>query len=180
MAGDLAHVQIPSGTRSSFTIRELDALLDMLAAPSAWSQLSQQPSSDLSPSQILIKLYRDAGLSSFAMSVLTQIILQDLRPLLNPLPALTIRNPTAMLAITSTSGPGQLELLSAMRTWDGKMAELYRGGKGSVDWCADMVDTLGGGPGGVCRAEVVPAGPVVGVNVQVSLDAPSARGGRED
>lgn len=160
--------QIPAGTRSTLTIREVDQLLDALAAPSAFSQLSQPPLPIWTPTQLLTKLYRDSSLSPYSLSVLTQIILRDLRPLLNPLPQLPIRNPTAMLRIKSTAGPRQLDLLPAMRAWDGKMAELYRGGKGSLDFCADTVEVLGGGPGGVCKGSSVPAGPIVGVNVQVS------------
>lgn len=151
------------------TIREVDSLLDALASQSPFSQLSQQPSSTLTTSEILIKLYRDSSFSASALSVLTQIILRDLRPILDPLTKFQTRNPTAMLAIPSTAGPKQLELLQAMRAWDGKMAELYRGGKGSIDWCADKVEQLGGGPGGQCRVDDnLSAGPIVGVNVTVS------------
>lgn len=42
------------------------------------------------------------------------------------------------------------------------MLEMYRGGKGSLDYCADAAECRSGGV-------TVPAGPVVGVNVPVSL-----------
>jgi DNA ligase-4 len=99
------------------------------------------------------------------MAVLTQIILRDLRPLLNPLPRLTTRNPTAMLRLKSNAGPAQLELYQAMRCWDVRMAKLYSTGKGDLDWCAHAVECM---QEGVTNLEII-RGPIVGVNVQVSL-----------
>lgn len=147
-------------------IRELDAILDELASLSSFSALSLPPNSPRDTSQILTHLYRDAGFSPYAMAVLTQIILRDLRPLLSPLPRLPVRNPTTMLRLTSTSGPAQLELIAALRTWDSRAADLYVGGKGDIDWCCDAVDNDSPGPSGQAQAHDT-HGPVVGVNVQV-------------
>lgn len=155
--------QIPSGSKSSLTLAAVDSLLDTLAAHSTFSQLSLPPANAPTTSEILTKLYRDSDLSPYALCVLTQIILRDLRPLLNPLPQLRIRNPTAMLRIKSTAGPGELTLYAAIRCWDDRMFELYRGGKGSLDWCADMAEAMGG----EAMSSLIPDGPVVGVNVPV-------------
>jgi DNA ligase-4 len=101
------------------------------------------------------------------MAVLTQIILRDLRPLLNPLPKLSTRNPTAMLRLKSNAGPAQLELHQAMRCWDVRMAKLYSTGKGDLDWCADTVEAMRDG-----TIATINNGPVVGVNVQAGrIDA---------
>jgi len=156
----LRELQVPPGTRSTLGIAALDSVLDELAAPSLFSQLSQPPTRPRAQITILKLLYRKSHLSPYALSVLTQIILRDLRPLLSPLPHLPIRNPTAMLLLRSTAGPSQLGLYEAMRCWDRKMAEMYVGGKGSLDWCADMAE-------GDRTQTIIPAGPVIGVNVQV-------------
>lgn len=142
------------------SIRELDALLDKLAAHSTFSQLSQPPSSLPTPPDLLTTLYRDSHLSAYALAVLTQIILRDLRPLLSPLPSLRVSNPTAMLRLKSNAGPAQLELYAAMKCWDARMAELCRKGMGDLNACADEVERMG--VGASCSS-----GPVVGVNVQV-------------
>jgi DNA ligase-4 len=154
--------QLPKGQKSCLTISDLDAILDQLAAFSPFSQLSQPSPSTMTQSSLLTRLFRDSGLSPYALAVLTQIILRDLRPLLNPLPKLTTRNPTAMLRLKSNAGPAQLELYQAMRCWDPRMGKLYSTGKGDLDWCADTMDgTRDGGVAGISH------GPIVGVNVQV-------------
>jgi DNA ligase-4 len=155
--------QIPKGQKSSLKISELDSLLDSLASLSHFSQLSQPGPSTLTQSTILTRLYRDAGLSPYSLAVLTQIILRDLRPLLSPLPRLATRNPTSMLRLKSNAGPAQLDLYQAMKCWDPRMLDLYTGGKGDVDWCADAVE----GSTSVMKGVKMPSGPVVGVNVQV-------------
>jgi len=146
------------GEKSRLTLTEVDELLDELAAPSPFSQMSLPPS-PARPQQVIIQaLYRDARLSPYALAVLTQIILRDLRPLLAPLPA---SHPTTMLRCKITSAPEQLSVMSAMHAWDPAMARMYRDGKGCLDYCADMVERV---RHGAC----LPPGPVVGVNVQVS------------
>lgn len=175
--------QAESSTKSDITIGEVDRLLDLLAASSPFSQLSQ-PAADAPPTgEILSRLFRRSNLSPYAASVLVQIILRDLRPLLSPLPRLPIRNPTAMLRLKTTTGPAQLELAAAMHVWDRQMPELYFGGVGDLDKCANIVEACGGGPGGPAEGEVmlrVPAGgPVVGVNIPVgSPRTPDVSGSR--
>lgn len=132
----------------------MDRLLDQLAAPSAFSQLSQLPD-PASPDSIIKTLFRDSGLSAYAIAVLVQIILRDLRPLLAPLPDKV--HPTHLLNRALMPIPAQLGLSAAMQAWDPAMASLYRGGKGCLDWCADTAE----------RRSYVSPGPVVGVNVQV-------------
>jgi hypothetical protein len=144
-------------------------MLDQLASFSPFSQLSQSGPSSMTQSSLLTRLFRDSGLSPYALAVLTQIILRDLRPLLNPLPRLNTRNPTAMLRLKSNAGPAQLELCQAMRSWDPRMGKLYSMGKGDLDWCADTIADMRDG-----EAAGIGHGPIVGVNVQVRL------GGRQD
>ena len=48
------------------------------------------------------------------------------------------------------------------------MPKLYYGGKGDLDWCADTVEEIIASLG----VKRFPAGPVVGVNVQVSHTVP--------
>lgn len=123
----------------------------------------------MTQSSLLIRLFRDSGLSPYALAVLSQIILRDLRPLLNLLPKLNTRNPTAMLRLKSNTGPAQLELYAAMRCWDSRMGKLYSTGKGDLDWCADTIDGMQDG-----QMAGIGHGPMVGVNVQVG------HGGRQD
>lgn len=155
--------QLPKGHKSTMTISEVDGLLDSLASLSPFSQLSQPGPSSMTQATLLTRLYRDAGFSPYALAVLTQIILRDLRPLLNPLPRLTTRNPTSMLRLKSNTGPAQLELYQAMRCWHPKMLEMYNDGKGDIDWCADAIDMFSTDD----KRIKMPCGPLVGVNVQV-------------
>lgn len=150
--------------KCNMTIQQVDSLLDALAAHSAYSALSQLPSQPKPQSSILEKLYRDSNLSPYALALLTQIILRDLRPLLNPLPQLPARNPTAMLRLKSTAGPPALEVDAALKVWSEAAWGMYVGGRGDLDWCLDAAER------GMVRDEVPVAevaGPVIGVNVQV-------------
>lgn len=157
--------QLPQGTKSTLTLGELDRFLDELAAPSTFSQLSLEPMRPSAPPTILQRLFRDSSLSPLALSVLVQIILRDLRPLLYPLPPMPVRHPTALLRCKSTAAPQQLSLHVAMWCWDPAMARLYRDGKGNVDWCADMAESITKSPHSLIPMS---SGPVVGINVQVS------------
>ncbi|CAK9780671.1 unnamed protein product [Cutaneotrichosporon oleaginosum] len=152
--------RIPDTTRSLISITEVDSLLDELAAYSPYSQLSQTPVAPQSPSTILRRLYREAGLSPRAMAVLTQVILRDLRPLLSPLPPMRARHPTLLLRVPASAGPAQLGLHDAMWVWDPAMARLFRDGKGCMEWCAAAAEAMRAG-------ELFATGPVVGVNVQI-------------
>lgn len=143
------------------TISELDTLLDELAASSSFSQLSQLPDAPRPIKRILTILYCDWKLSPYALSVLTQIILRDLRPLKDPIPCLPIRNPTSLLRIKTNNSPSQLSLKDAMMCWDRRMWDLYNGGYGNVDLCADVLER---------NPLLDPSknnGPIIGVNVAV-------------
>ncbi|WVQ96118.1 hypothetical protein IAU59_003220 [Kwoniella sp. CBS 9459] len=161
-----------SSSKSTLSIREVDHLLDELASASPFSQLSQTPHPVRSASDILKDLYRASNLTPYALAVLTQVILRDLRPLLSPLPKLPIRNPTAMLRLKSTAGPGRLTVRDAMLCWDKRMWDLYVGGRGDMDRCADLVEGLA--EKGADHKQVIAPGPVVGVNVKI----PKCRKGR--
>ncbi|KIR78547.1 hypothetical protein I306_04475 [Cryptococcus gattii EJB2] len=148
--------------RSLLTISALDTLLDELAASSSFSQLSQLPDAPRPIEKILTILYCEWKLSPYALSVLTQIILRDLRPLQDPIPCLPIRNPTALLRIKTKNSPCQLSLKDAMKCWDKRMWDLYNGGYGNLDLCADLLEQ---------NPLMDPSknhGPIVGVNVAVS------------
>lgn len=147
--------------RSLLTIRELDNLLDELASSSSFSQLSQLPDAPRPIGKILTILYLDWKLSPYALSVLTQIILRDLRPLQDPIPCLPIRNPTSLLRINAKNSPRQLSLRDAMICWDRRMWDLYNGGYGNVDICADILER---------NPLLDPSkshGPLIGVNVAI-------------
>ncbi|WWC73544.1 uncharacterized protein I206_107516 [Kwoniella pini CBS 10737] len=159
-----------SSKKSTMTIRELDLLLDELATSSSFSQLSQNPSTVRAPQEILLTLYRESNLSPYGLCVLTQIILRDLRPLLNPLPKLPIRNPTTMLRLKSNTGPEQLTLRDAMICWDKRMWDFYTGGTGNIDVCADMIENLDK----TNLEGIVMTGPKLGTNVKI----PKCRKGR--
>lgn len=156
--------QLPPETKSSLTLSELDKLLDQLAAPSPYSQLSIPPVDPPDPVVVLRQLFRDSNLSPNALGVLVQIIMRDLRPLLCPLPTMRTRHPTAMLRLKITAAPQPLNMHLAMWCWNPVMARLYRDGKGDIDWCADAAESVSSSPGQVIP---VPPGPVLGVNVQV-------------
>lgn len=145
------------------TIGEVDALLDQLAAGSSWSQLSQIPSDRPTQMTILQRLFRDSGMSPYALSVLTQIILRDLRPLLFPLPLRYVGRPELLIRETISSAPNLLTVESAMFRWDTTMAKLYREGKGNIDWCATKAEEIRMSEQ---RMEVAP-GPILGINVKV-------------
>lgn len=137
-------------------------MLDELAASSSFSQLSQLPDAPRSIDKTLTILYCEWKLSPYALSVLTQIILRDLRPLQDPIPCVPIRNPTALLRIKTKNSPCQLSLKDAMMCWDKRMWDLYNGGYGNLDLCADLLEQ---------NPLMDPSknhGPIVGVNVAVS------------
>ncbi|ORX33230.1 hypothetical protein BD324DRAFT_654306 [Kockovaella imperatae] len=122
---------------SSLTLAEIDLRLDQLASYSPFSQLEVPPCDPPSQTDILSHLFRDSNLSSYASGLLIQIILQDIRPFLDPLPKLALRNATSLLRMKSTHGPPQLDLLSAMRAWDPRMADMFVDGKGDLDWYSE-------------------------------------------
>ena len=156
-----------SERRSTLTLAQLDTLLDQLTTLSPFSQLSQIPSNPPSPAKILTTPYLDTLLISYTLALLTQIILRDLRPLLNPLPGLIVRNPTTMLRMKTRTAPAHLEIITAMRCRDRRMAEMYLDGKGDIEWCADVLESINTEHPGQSSTGGIPKGPVVSVNVQV-------------
>lgn len=163
--GELMCSRLQRNGISAITISEVDALLDQLAARSSWSQLSQIPSDCPSQMAILQRLYRDSRLSPDALSVLTQIILRDLRPLLYPLPPRYAGNPELLIHETIASAPELLSAERAMFCWDPTMAKLYLEGKGNLDWCATAAEEIGMSE----QRLVISPGPILGVNVKVRI-----------
>jgi hypothetical protein len=95
-------------------------------------------------SDIIYELFIRSNLSPYASSVLIQIILNDLRPLLSPLP------PEAMsftLALSNQLKPvPQLDIFTAMSLWDPAARVLHRIW-GNVDLVMDEIEQRGGGAG---------------------------------
>ena len=158
--------QASTSGSSRLSIKDVDDLLDQLACHSPFSQLENRPENPLPADDVLIRLFRNSELSPLALSVLTQVILADLRPLLNPLPSLRIRNPTSLLAVKTTAAPPQLDLLTALECWEERLPSIFKGGQGDLDRCLDLVESLS--PDGGSETSFLPAGPVLGVNVHVS------------
>jgi len=120
-------LQDTNGSLGSRTIDEVDALLDELASKSAYSHKSirsQYPKNRTGTrTTILRTLFRP--LCPHDASVLTQIILKDLRPLLYPL---TEFHYTAALTHYNTASVRMLTLQHAMTAWDpsGYFLKFYR------------------------------------------------------
>jgi len=108
------------------SIHRVDELLDELASHSGFSQMSQQPfhkrTKPRAQLAILREMYKE--MAPHEAAVLTQIILQDLRPVLHPLP---IVNTTLNLLY---AGPKtkkcELGLYQAMKSWHMEMPRVYR------------------------------------------------------
>ncbi|CCM02607.1 uncharacterized protein FIBRA_04710 [Fibroporia radiculosa] len=145
---------------------EVDNLLTELALTCAFSGPSVQnfiarAAPSRSKFSILRALY--TRLSPVEASIITQIILKDLKPLLYPLPP-GIKHYTALLRDYNTNAVNALSLFDAMITWDpsGRMSSAYR-----VRACPDeaasvyeaMVVEEGPGPSML--------GPQVGIPVQI-------------
>ena len=108
------------------SIHRVDELLDELASHSGFSQMSQQPFHKRTKPRPQLTILREMykGMAPHEAAVLTQIILQDLRPVLHPLP---IVNTTLNLLY---AGPKikkcELGLYQAMKSWHMEMPRVYR------------------------------------------------------
>jgi hypothetical protein len=123
-----------------------------------------------SQTDILYDLFIRSNLSPYACSVLTQIILTDLRPLLSPLPPEALNFTTALL-VEHEAVP-QLDIFEALEMWDWE-ARLLHKVWGNLDVVLDEIETRGGGAGGRQRPPFgLIANPVdlvrPGVNVEAS------------
>jgi DNA ligase-4 len=116
-----------------------------------------------SQTDILYDLFIRSNLSPYACSVLTQIILTDLRPLLSPLPPEALNFTTALL-VEHEAVP-QLDIFEALEMWDWEARLLHV--------VLDEIESRGGGAGGRQRPPFgLIANPVdlvrPGVNVEAS------------
>jgi hypothetical protein len=107
------------------------------------------------------------------MSALTQIILNDLRPLLSPLPAEAL-NFTIALCTDNKAIP-QLDIRMAMGLWDKEALSLHRIW-GNVDLVMDEIERREGGAGRRTEVRSVPVKSLSdlirpGINVEVSRNA---------
>lgn len=126
--------------RSTLTIVQVDELLDELASHSPYSNLGSSATQIPRPRDVILRhLFLHSALSPFAISVLTQVILDDLRPLLNPLLAEALHPTTALQ--TREIVP-QLDIYQAMKAWDGRLRKWYRC-CADLDWCFDHLSELG-------------------------------------
>lgn len=164
-------------------------LLDELACHSSYSNLglgkssTRIPASTLTPPlpfpdrpknprsrpQLLRIIYTTSGLSPSALSCITQIILQDLRPITCPLPRSTSHPALAYQVSATSKPPPVLDVLMAMEAWDWEMRELFRA-SGDVDVVCREVEARGGGAGRRPSGIKVFARPVPGVDVEVGFD----------
>ena len=97
-----------------------------------------------SQTDILYDLFVRSNLSPFACSVLVQIILSDLRPLLSPLPPEALNFTTALL-VENKPTP-QLDITAALEIWDWEARSLYRVWS-NLDVVLDEIERRGGGAG---------------------------------
>lgn len=112
------------------SIHRLDELLDELASHSGFSQMSQQPFHKRTKPRAQLAILREMydGVTPQEAGFLTQIILQDLRPVLYPLP---IVNTTVNLTVNlPRSVPKykrcELGLYQTIKSWHAEMARVYR------------------------------------------------------
>ena len=107
------------------SVAEIDALLTELASTSAFSSAAVRGprTARRKPRDILADLYKPSTPSS--ASVITQIILKDLRPLLYPLKETRY---TAQLLQYNSRAVCMLSKEEAMKVWDssGRMIQAYR------------------------------------------------------
>ena len=148
------------------TIQKVDALLTELAAKCAFSAASVHQSFVNAPPRrtreaVLTELYTSLGPSD--CTVITQIILKDLRPLLYPIPRSATHYTTALLRYNSTAIT-MLTKEAAMHAWDptGRMSLIFKS-RASLDETARAYESLQAG-------EVLPQ-PEFGIPVQVGISA---------
>ena len=113
------------------SIHRVDELLDELASRSGFSQLSQQPfhkrTTPRAQLVILREMYKE--LAPHEAAFLTQIILQDLRPVLYPLPI--VNTTLNLLYAVPKTKKCELGLYKTMKSWHMEMPRVYR-------LCADL------------------------------------------
>ncbi|KAJ9104309.1 hypothetical protein QFC20_004591 [Naganishia adeliensis] len=155
-----------STSDSRITLANIDRLLDELACHSSFSDLgTDRPQNPRNRDTILRVIYTST-LSPQALNCITQIILQDLRPITCPLPTGT-HHPAIALQLSATCKPPPvLDVFMAMKVWDWEMRELYRV-MGDLNLVCRTVEGMGGGAGRRRRGDRVRAGPVLGVNVEI-------------
>jgi hypothetical protein len=135
--------------RSTLTLTQVDALLTELSSHSPFSspQITQtlHPPSNRRPKLLLLqRLY--TSLSPFAASLLTQIILQDLSPLVNPPP--TPRTGTRGLLLEyNQKSRWVFEKWDLMRLWDGGTGRMGRIWKvrGVLEEAVEELEIMGRG-----------------------------------
>ncbi|KAF8817586.1 hypothetical protein BYT27DRAFT_7227272 [Phlegmacium glaucopus] len=153
------------------TIEEIDELLDKLASSSTYShksiRLQHSKNRTETRTTILRTLFRP--LCPHDASVLTQIILKDLRPLLYPL---TEFHYTAALTHFNSASVRMLTLQHAMSAWDpsGSLLRFYR-----VQPCVDEAAAFSDQPSPI-KSEILPkvASPIAIPRSEKGLGCPEA------
>ncbi|KAI0080151.1 hypothetical protein K474DRAFT_1704941 [Panus rudis PR-1116 ss-1] len=112
-------------TESGHSMSQVDALLNELAATSAFSSIDVRSSFLTGRPKIAILKQLYSTLTPFSAALVTQIILQDLRPLLYPL---TTTHYSTSLLQHNTRDVKMITKEDAMRAWDpsGRMLRAYR------------------------------------------------------
>ncbi|KAJ9121395.1 hypothetical protein QFC24_004733 [Naganishia onofrii] len=156
-----------STSGSTLSILKLDRLLDELACHSPFSDLgTERPKNPRSREAILYEIYSASGLSPLALSYVTQIILQDLRPITCPLPTGHHHPSIALQLSASCKPPPPLDIFDAMATWDWEMRDMYRV-CGDLDAVCREVERLGGGAGRRKPGKATSRDPIVGLHVEI-------------
>ncbi|KAA1122412.1 hypothetical protein PGTUg99_037495 [Puccinia graminis f. sp. tritici] len=133
----LEDVQV--GQTGSLKLSVVDRLLEELAARSKWSNLGYhipQDHSHRSATAILYDLY--APLSPRESAYMTQIILKDLRPLLYPIPSLSVY--ISLMDYDSTAFK-EISPYCMMKAWHWAMPRIYRA-KADFDVAADLCERI--------------------------------------
>ncbi|PLW58699.1 hypothetical protein PCANC_00264 [Puccinia coronata f. sp. avenae] len=126
------------GNPRSLKLSDLDLLLDELALSSRWSNIGTHSFRKpyRRPSTVLRDIY--ARVSPRESAYITQIILKDLRPLLNPIPSLSVYK---SLIDYDSKAFQEITPYSIMKAWHWAMPRIYRA-KADYDVAADLCEKI--------------------------------------
>ncbi|KAG8965975.1 hypothetical protein FRC03_012710 [Tulasnella sp. 419] len=140
----------------SISLSRVDELLDELALHSPFSELRNSSNHQPRPQMAIISdLY--STLNPSGAAVMTQIILQDLRPLLYPPP--TTRSRANLIGYNSNSFQA-LTVPAALRLWDPLLPQIFKV-RATLEDAFETLATLDSTPGHL------KLGPSVGTQVQI-------------
>ena len=108
------------------SIHCVDGLLDELASHSGFSQMSQQPFHKRTKPRAQLAILREmySRVTPQEAAFLTQIILQDIRPVLYPVPV--VNTTLNLLCAEPTNKKCELGIYQTMKYWHMEMPRVYR------------------------------------------------------